>query len=308
MMTQAPSTQQAPSATNWLEKMGIALKSKQQKNHQALDLSQSSTVKLGAFYQQSNLGQQLFGQRASMVESLASKFVPQGVFDDISKQLYTKLALLAKTWALYALKKDARFLQLSTLSAQDKDRFADDVANQNRALATLGGAAGLLGLAGVVLDTAWLLLVSLRTIYQLAAIYDVPMSDKADLDLAQQILSKMDLDKLGQKQVLLTALALGDKMLVNAQSAGLKDALSAMFASYPITSGYKKQLDELLAHVNLDKLNRFNPSWLHYVLPVASVAVGGYYNRELIEDVIGMMLATFRQERAPLLLEQKSDK
>lgn len=307
-MTQTPSTQKPPSIATWLGKMGTALKSKHQKSYQALDLSQNSTLKLSAFYQRSNLSQQLFGQRASVVQSLASKFVPQGVFDDISHQLYTKLVQVAKTWAVYALKKDERFLHLSALSAQEKDEFADDIANQNRALAALGGVTGFLGLAGVVLDTAWLLLVSLRTIYQLALVYDAPVSQVAGLDLAQQILSKMDLDKLGQKQVLLTALALGDKILVNAQSTSLKDALSTIIASHPVTGGYKKQFDELLAHINLDKLDRFNTSWLHYLLPITSMAVGGYYNRELIDDVIGMMMATFRQEHEPLLLEQRPNK
>lgn len=64
------------------------------------------------------------------------------------------------------------------MNSAERDAFAQDVANQNRALATLGGVAGLAGLKGVVADMAWLLMVSLRTVYQVAAIYDKPLTGK----------------------------------------------------------------------------------------------------------------------------------
>ena len=42
----------------------------------------------------------------------------------------------------------------------------------------MGGVTGLAGLPGMLADTIWLLLVSLRTVYQLATVYDKPLTGK----------------------------------------------------------------------------------------------------------------------------------
>lgn len=106
-----------------------------------------------------------------------------------------------------------------------------------------------------MLDTAWLLLVSLKSVYQLAMIYDKPLTGKEGTKIAYGILSACDLDKLQQKQVIMTALALGNSVLVNAQSTGLSDELKKLGEKYQNRS-YAKGFDELSKYVNLDNLNQ----------------------------------------------------
>ena len=288
-----------------LEKMGAYLQTHQHpKTYQPITLSDKKGVRHNVFYQQKSvLGSHLFGQRAGLVQSLATKLLPKGVVDDWSETLYLKLANIARAWALHGLRKDTRFVELTKLSDEQKQDFAQDIANQNRALATLGGLSGIFGLKGVVLDTAWLLMVSLRSVYQLAWIYDTPLSGKDGIGVAYEILSGANLDKLQQKQVVLTALALGDTVLINAQNIGLKDAFSKLMTSYPLAGAYNKQFDELAKHINLDGLNKYNPRWLHYILPITAVVIGGYYNNELIDEILGVTQATFKQRDLPRLPE-----
>lgn len=297
---------QSQKITAFLEKMGAYLQTHQTpKTYQKVDLSGKKGMQHNAFYQQKGaLSSHLLGQKAGMVQNLANKLLPQGVLEDWSQSLYLKLANLAKSWALYSLSKDSRFGQ--ELSATEQQVFAQEIANQNRALAALGAITQFLGLKGVVLDSAWLLMVSLRSVYQLAFIYHVPLSGKEGVELAYEILSGANLDKLQQKQVILTALALGDKVLANAQNTGLKASLSQLLTTYPLAGAYNKQFDELSKYVNLDNLDKFNPSWLHYICPITAVAIGSYYNNELIDEVLGTALATFAKD-TPLLTQNAQD-
>lgn len=293
------STQRARTLA-WLTNMGERLKPKSEPVYHSLEHSPDQVVSLTSFYQRANVGQFLLGRQLGVAQSLLAKVVPQTVFEHANQQLFDKLARLAKAWALRDLKKDERFLNLASLSKADKDALIADIISQNRALTVIGGATGFLGLVGVVVDTAWLLLVSLRGVYQLALVCRSPLADKSDV--AYSLLSQLDLDKLGQKQVLLVALALADKVLINAQNLGLKTALSTMLASYPLTGGYQKQFDELFGLVNIDKLNVLNSRWLHHLLPLTAVMVGGYYNRELIDGLMNRTLATCQQHQQ---IEQK---
>ena len=179
------------------------------------------------------------------------------------------------------------------MNTQERHAFAEDVANQNRALATLGGVAGLAGLKGVLADAAWLLMVSLRTVYQVAAIYDQPLTGKEGAKKAYGVLSGANLEKLQEKQVILTALALGSSMLANAQQTGIKAQLDSLSARYRESQPYAKQFLDLDKFVNLDNLN---PNWLHKILPISAVAVGAHYNNELIDEVIGTAMATFSDD------------
>ena len=58
--------------------------------------------------------------------------------------------------------------------------------------------------------------------------------------------------------------------------------------------------------MNLDNLDKFHPSWLHYICPITAVAIGGYYNNELIDEVLGTALATFAKD-TPLLTQNAQD-
>lgn len=263
------------------------------KHYQGVDLHRESFDE-DAFHAQSGFfAGQVFGAKAVAAKNVAAKVVPQSKFEAIGESLYNKVAEWSNAWAIKDLKNDPRFDLIDTMSTQERHAFAEDVANQNRALATLGGVAGLAGLKGVLADAAWLLMVSLRTVYQVAAVYDQPLTGKEGAKKAYGVLSGANLEKLQEKQVILTALALGSSMLANAQQTGIKAQLDSLSARYRESQPYAKQFLDLDKFVNLDNLN---PNWLHKILPISAVAVGAHYNNELIDEVIGTAMATFSDD------------
>lgn len=263
------------------------------KHYQGVDLHRESFDK-DAFHAQSGFfAGQVFGAKAVAAKNVAAKVVPQSKFEAISESVYNKVAEWSNAWAIKDLKNDPRFDLINTMNTQERNAFAEDIANQNRALATLGGVAGLAGLKGVLADAAWLLMVSLRTVYQVAAIYDQPLTGKEGAKKAYGVLSGANLEKLQEKQVILTALALGSSMLANAQQTGIKAQLDSLSARYRESQPYAKQFLDLDKFVNLDNLN---PNWLHKILPISAVAVGAHYNNELIDEVIGTAMATFSDD------------
>lgn len=265
----------------------------QNKQYQGVDLHRESFDKDAFHAQSSFFAGQVFGAKAVAAKNVAAKVVPQSKFEAISESLYNKVAEWSNAWAIKDLKNDPRFDLINTMNAQERHAFAEDIANQNRALATLGGVAGLAGLKGVLADAAWLLMVSLRTVYQVAAIYDQPLTGKEGAKKAYGVLSGANLEKLQEKQVILTALALGSSMLANAQQTGIKAQLDSLSARYRESQPYAKQFLDLDKFVNLDNLN---PNWLHKILPISAVAVGAHYNNELIDEVIGTAMATFSDD------------
>lgn len=263
------------------------------KHYQGVDLHRESFDKDAFHAQSSFFAGQIFGAKAVAAKNVAAKVVSQSKFEAIGESLYNKVAEWSNAWAIKDLKNDPRFDLINTMNTQERHAFAEDVANQNRALATLGGVAGLAGLKGVLADAAWLLMVSLRTVYQVAAIYDQPLTGKEGTKKAYGVLSGANLEKLQEKQVILTALALGSSMLANAQQTGIKAQLDSLSARYRESQPYAKQFLDLDKFVNLDNLN---PNWLHKILPISAVAVGAHYNNELIDEVIGTAMATFSDD------------
>lgn len=263
------------------------------KHYQGVDLHRESFDKDAFHAQSSFFAGQIFGAKAVAAKNVAAKVVPQSKFEAIGESLYNKVAEWSNAWAIKDLKNDPRFDLINTMNTQERHAFAEDIANQNRALATLGGVAGLAGLKGVLADAAWLLMVSLRTVYQVAAIYDQPLTGKEGAKKAYGVLSGANLEKLQEKQVILTALALGSSMLANAQQTGIKAQLDSLSARYRESQPYAKQFLDLDKFVNLDNLN---PNWLHKILPISAVAVGAHYNNELIDEVIGTAMATFSDD------------
>lgn len=272
-------------------------------NYEAVDLEQGEFDETLLRQQGQQIGQQLLGSKGVKAKNLASKVVPDDKMNALSQAVYGKLADWANTWAKSDLAKDERFDNIRSLDDNECEAFAEDIANRNRALVTIGGVSGLFGLKGVVADTAWLLMVSLKSIYQLSMVYDKPLTGKEGAKLAYGILSACNLDKLQEKQVIMTALALGDRVLKEAQNTSLSEELKKVGRKYQDRS-YSKSLDELSKFVNLD---RFNPKWLHYVMPVGSVAVSAHYNNELIEEVIGIAKATFANKQVKGLIEDKTN-
>lgn len=271
----------------------------QDKNYQGVDLHDSTTTKHPFYIQSSTLGgsfvKSIFGKKVTVAHHLADKFISDDKLNAISQSVYEKIAELARAWALRTLPVDPK-----TLSSTQKDELAQSLANQNRALATAGGVTGFFGLTGVVMDTAWLLLVALRTVYQLSAVYGVPLTKKEGIKMAYSVLSGADLDKMQEKQIILTALALAKKTLVYAGENGLKEELIKLSSSNINIDDF----DGLLKFTHLDKLvekygidiNGLNTHWSHRLVAVSAVGVAAHYNHRLIDEIIGTAMATFKAD------------
>lgn len=281
----------------------------QDKNYQGVDLHDSTTTKHPFYIQSSALGgsfvKSIFGKKVTVVHHLADKFISDDKLNAILQSVYEKIAELARAWALRTLPVDPK-----TLSSTQKDELAQSLANQNRALATAGGVTGFFGLTGVVMDTAWLLLVALRTVYQLSAVYGVPLTKKEGIKMAYSVLSGADLDKMQEKQIILTALALAKKTLVYAGENGLKEELIKLSSSNINIDDF----DGLLKFTHLDKLvekygidiNGLNTHWSHRLVAVSAVGVAAHYNHRLIDEIIGTAMATFKADEM-LSVEYQGD-
>lgn len=263
-----------------------------------LDLSSQNTCNYQKYAQGVHLGKRLFGARFDGLEKLSHLPLIERHSEKLIKQFYQSLSHLAWRWATHGLQKDPRFATLDRLDHAQKTAFATDIANTNRTLASLSGVCGFLGLKGVVLDTAWLLLVSLRTAHQVAMIYDVPLSGEQGAEMAYAVLLASDLDALTQKQVMLTALALGQDVLKHAQDSSLTVEISKIINTNPLIGEHAKTFGEFLTSWHLDERlpNLSKSRLLRVALPVLSSAVAVHYNNQLIDDVIGMAMANFGEK------------
>lgn len=282
------------------ERLGAIYTSK--KPCQPLDLTCIDKPSLHQY--NTSFAKELLGKRLGGVYGMLQKVLPADTMVRFSEEIYGKTATLAQQWALFSLQKDARFANLGRLTDQQRADFADDIINKNRTLLSLGGTVGIFGLKGVVLDTAWLLIMSLRTVYELALIYEVDVAGEQGVRIGYGMLAMTDENLIAQKQLLLTSLALGQTVLAHAQTTGLAHELLAL-SNNPLTQQYTKYLDEALDYFDweLADLDKFNPYWLRHLCSLGFAGISIHYNNQLFEDVVGVAKATFGRKVAVKLLE-----
>ena len=239
--------------------------------------------------------QQLLGTRFATYGKYAKKVVPNSLFQSTVDGGFAQIAKLAATWSQIDLPNEHRFASVASLDDEERYALATDIANQNRALATIGGLTGLAGLPGLLADTLWLLLVSLRTVYQLAAVYNKPLTGKQGIKMAYELLANADLSKMQEKQALLAGIGIGKGLLDNAQSSGLHNELKNLGLKNKNVNFYAEQVDNIASQVGID-LDQINLSWIRRFLPGTAVVVGMRYNSQLIDEVIGVAQATFAPE------------
>ena len=239
--------------------------------------------------------QQLLGDRFATYGKYAKKVVPNSIFQTTLDGAFAQIAMLAARWSQLDLPNEHRFADVSSLDDEQRYALATDIANQNRALATLGGITGLAGLPGLLADTLWLLLVSLRTVYQLAAVYDRPLTGKQGVKMAYELLGSADLSKMQEKQALLAGIGVGKGLLDNAQNRGLHSELKNLGLKNQNVNFYAEQVDKVAGQVGVD-LDQINLAWVRKLLPMTAVGVGMHYNSHLIDEVIGVAQATFAPE------------
>ncbi|WP_299188921.1 EcsC family protein [uncultured Psychrobacter sp.] len=239
--------------------------------------------------------QQLLGARFATYGKYAKKVIPNSLFKSALDNSFVQVAKLAASWSQLDLPNEHRFADINTLDNEERYALATDIANQNRALATLGGLTGLAGLPGLLADTLWLLLVSLRSVYQLAAVYDQPLTGKQGIKMAYELLASADLSKMQEKQALLAGIGVGKGLLDNAQSRGLHSELQNLGLKNQNVNFYAEQIDNIAGQVGFD-LDQVDLTWIRRLLPVSAVAVGMHYNSRLIDEVLGVAQATFAPE------------
>ena len=239
--------------------------------------------------------QQLLGPRFATYGKYAKKVVPNSFFQSTVDSAFAQVAKLASNWSQLDLPNEHRFANIATLDDEERYALATDIANQNRALAAMGGLTGLAGLPGLLADTLWLLLVSLRTVYQIAAIYNKPLTGKQGVKMAYELLSNADLSKMQEKQALLAGMGIGKGLLDNAQSHGLHSELKNLGLKNQNVNYYAEQIDSIASQVGID-LDKINLLWVRRFIPVTAVAIGVHYNSQLIDEVIGVAQATFAPE------------
>ncbi|WP_066804156.1 hypothetical protein [Moraxella oblonga] len=273
------------------------------KSYQAVDVGLTFDKKFVSA-QAHQFAKELLGKRIYGACTLAQKILPTKMLVHWSDEVYDKVATWTHNWALLRLQKDERFANLANLTRQERDEFVDDIINQNRTWLSLGGAFGVFGLKGVVLESAWLLVMLLRTVYELAYIYGVDVSGKDGVRTAHAVVASVDETLIGQKQILLTTLTIGRMVLKNAQTTGLANELLAL-STNPLTKQYGDYLDEVLGWFDMEKsdLDKFNSAWLYHLCSVASVGASVHYNNQIFENVVGVAKATFGQVGEIKLLE-----
>ncbi|OBX79828.1 EcsC family protein [Faucicola atlantae] len=225
----------------------------------------------------------------SRYQKYADRFVPQSLFDKASDSVFMRVGKLAQSWADTDLHNNPQFGK--QLSTAERDALAEEIANQNRALATLGSVSNFAGLLGILGDTFWLLAVCLRHIFQISYVYDRPLTGSTGVVLAYEILSKVNLKKLQEKQTLLAGLGLFEAMTDDtlAENQDLLDnsTIAQLFSAF----------DEIAENINLN-LERFNVGILHKVLPITAVGIGTAYNNQIIHEVITVTQAVFADHTA----------
>ena len=239
--------------------------------------------------------EQLLGMRFATYSKYAKKVVPNSLFESTIDGAFAQIAKLAANWSQIDLPNQHRFANIASLDNEQRYALATDIANQNRALATLGGITGLAGLPGLLVDTLWLLLVSLRTVYQLGAVYNKPLTGKQGVKMAYELLANADLSKMQEKQALLAGIGIGKGLLDSAQSSGLHNELKNLGLQNKNVNFYAEQVDSIASQVGID-LDKINLTWIRKFLPATAVIIGMRYNSQLIDEVIGVAQATFAPE------------
>lgn len=296
-------------ARSGLERFGSLLdslnaKSGKASQFKAVDLSEykNSTANNLLSQQTIKTSEQLLGSRFTTYSKYAKKVVPDSLFQKASDSAFSQVAKLAANWSEVDLPGQQRFKGTQALTDQERNALARDIANQNRALATIGGVTGLAGLPGMLADTLWLLLVSLRTVYQLAIVYDKPLTGKQGVKMAYAVIGSADLSKMQEKQTILATLGVAKGLVNSADNSGLRSELTkGLGIANPNVEFYAQQVDKLAEQFNFD-LDGINLGWMSKFIPLLSVATTVHYNSHLIDQVIGVAKATFGPE--PIMAKQ----
>lgn len=244
-----------------------------------------------AFHDQiPNLSRKLFNRTPiGKYSKFANQIIPKSTLEKFSDNVFLKLGNFSQKWAEFDLKKDPRFAN-QTLDASERHALAKAISDQNRALATMGGVSNLAGLTGILFDSIWLLAICLRSIFQIAHIYDKPLTGKEGIAIAFEILGKADLSKLQEKQTLLAGVGVVETMSEQGFHS-YQNSTNIDNDSNHVHTFFQK-IDEFATAINVN-LHTFNLNFLNKILPITAVGIGSTYNNIIINEVVQLANATF---------------
>lgn len=263
----------------------------------ALDVSKIGAD--GLSQQALDQASRLFTGKFNTLSKLTKKMLPEDKLQDLNQALFNKLASLASDWAQQDLP--------ANLNPAKREIYIECIANQNRALSALGGACSApMGLAGVILDAFWVVLVALRSVYQIAHVYGHTLTGREGAQIAFGVLSSLDVQKLQEKQLIQMAVSVGKRTAIAAQDGNLADELSNFGVSSGQIDLYRDQVKALVERFGSKGI--LSAGILGKLLSLTAISVGVYYNTRLIDEVMGVAKATFDLEQIALDVNASADK
>ncbi|MEC7120765.1 MAG: EcsC family protein [Pseudomonadota bacterium] len=240
------------------------------------------------------LGQHLFAGRFASASRLMTQLVPAEALERLTERLFEQVTefaeLISTNDDLYEEAGALTIQDMRDLSLERADELADLMANRNRLIAAAeGGATGLGGLIGTLIDLPLSIVLAVRTVYQIAECYGHDLSGVDGRSKVYDVLAQADFGILAEKQTIMIGLASVNRMLQQNGVSGLQQMVG---------SAADLELFEKLAHDLADSLNiNLPPNLLQRAIPIAASATSVLYNTRLINSVAAAAQVTFRAER-----------
>ncbi len=240
------------------------------------------------------LTEQLVGSRLNALGKYIAPIIPIQMVETFSEYVFERAAELANSISSSArIAKRAGVDSIFELRTGDVARCEElviGVMEENRILAlTEGGLTGATGVLGAVIDLPLALILSLRTVYQVAHCYGFDLEGEEGRALAFEALSNSDLEILADKQGVLIALAGMRTILESGDLSGVERIIGAS-KEVTIASGV---ISEFSRNLNLRK----PAQWLSRTVPFMTGAAGATYNARLVASVVASAQETFRLAR-----------
>lgn len=287
-----------------LGSMTNAEKLKQAKAEQSAAQAKKTSSKPAdnAFQEQiPKLTKKLFGSRLQKPMSFIGRFVPAAMVQNATDAAFLRVAQLAEQWSKLDL-PEGFVGHADNYDDTEKAAFAAAVANQNRAYAAAGsGVTGITGLLGTVVDLLWLLLLSLRMIYQTAAVYGETLTGAAGAKRAFDILGSADLSMLTEKQAVLISIGAAGEI---AEDIDLQ-VLEGLVKSDSDVAFFREAIAGIAEQLNIS----LNFSWLMKFLPVATGVTSAVYSVYIMNEIAAVVSAEYTGKPVHhlKLIENKSD-
>lgn len=240
------------------------------------------------------LTQQVVGSRLNVIGQYVAPLIPLQALETMSEYVFEQAAMFANSLSSsQRIAKRAGVDDIFELRTGDVARCDDlvlGVLEENRLIAMAeGGLTGATGVVGAVVDLPFALVLSLRTIYQVAHCYGFDLQGEEGRALAFEALTHSDVELLADKQGVLLAFAGMRTILESGDLRGVERLIGGG-AEVAAVGGAISEFAE--------KLNLRKPAlWLSRTMPVMTGAAGATYNARLVASVVESAQKTFRQAR-----------